>query len=139
MPTVAERALRTILDLGARFDLDHMLARARNEGQLRLPWDPSPVIDLFFSTVPFHDACRDRARRVPSDGGEIDVLSGEDLAMCKVYFNRPKDAADLWQMLAMQGEAFDVEYVRGWLREMFGEESEEMRTFEAVLAGDLPA
>lgn len=133
----AERVLNVIRGLGAEFDLRKMLARVRAEGQVRLPWDPVPEIDLFFSTVPFHDACQERARRVPFDGGEIAVLSAEDLAICKIAFNREKDWRDLWQMAATQGESFDLAYIRGWLTEMFGTESSESRKFEALLAGEL--
>ena len=134
----AERVLQVILDVGGQFGLEQMLARVQREGQVRLPWDPSPEIDLFFSTVPFHEDCRRRARRLPLDGGEITVLSAEDLAICKIAFNRAKDWTDLWQMIATQGEAFDIEYVRRWLRAMFGAQSLELQKFEAVLTGELP-
>jgi hypothetical protein len=129
----AERVLNVILSLGARFDPDQMRTRIRNEGQVRLPWDPVPEIDLFFSTVPFHDSCQERARRVPFDGGAINVLSGEDLAVCKVVFNRPKDWPDVRQMLAIQGSAFDVDYTRRWLVEILGADSDEVRRFEELL------
>jgi hypothetical protein len=129
----AERVLKIAISLGAQFDLDRMTMRVRHEGQVRLPWDPVPEIDLFFSTVPFHDSCQARSRRVPFDGGDITVLSGEDLAICKIIFDRPKDWPDIRQMVAMQGPAFDVEYVRYWLREILGEDSEEALKFEAVL------
>jgi hypothetical protein len=131
--TEAERVLQIVMSLGAQFDLERMTMRIRNEGQVRLPWDPVPEIDLYFSTVSFHDSCQTRARRVPFDGGDIMVLSGEDLAICKIIFNRPKDWPDLRQMVAMQGPAFDVEYVRYWLGEILGAGSEEASRFETVL------
>jgi hypothetical protein len=131
-----ERVLRLLLSLGAQFDLDRMVARVRHEGQVRLPWDPSPEIDLFFSTVPFHDSCQRRARRAPFDGGEITILSGEDLAVCKALFNRPKDWPDIQQMLLMQGAAFDIEYVRRWLAELLGPDSDEARKFDTLLLPD---
>lgn len=130
-----ERVLRVLLDLGAQFDLGQMVARVRHEGQVRLPWDPSPTIDLFFSTVPFHDSCQRRARRVPFDGATIMVLSGEDLAVCKAFFNRAKDWPDIRHMLLMQGTPLDVEYIRRWLTEILGPDSEAARKF-AQLAAD---
>jgi Nucleotidyltransferase of unknown function (DUF6036) len=132
-----ESVLRVLLSLGARFDLGQMVARVRNEGQVRLPWDPSPEIDLFFSTVPFHESCQRRARRVPFDGGEITVLSGEDLTVCKAFFNRPKDWPDIRQMLLMQGSALDIEYIRHWLREILGPDNDELRTFDEIVADPL--
>jgi hypothetical protein len=129
----AERVLGIILSLGARFDLDQMRARIQHDGQVRLPWDPVPEIDLFFSTVPFHDSCQARIRRVPLGRGHIKVLSGEDLAICKVVFNRPKDWPDIRQMLLMQGQAFDVAHVRHWLNEILGADSEEAQRFEGLM------
>ncbi len=131
--TEAERVLQVIIRLGAQFNLDQMQMRILHEGQVRLPWDPVPEIDLFFSTVPFHDSCQARVRRVPFDGSDITVLSGEDLAICKIIFNRPKDWPDIRQMVAMQGPAFDVDYVRFWLNEILGAGSDEAQKFEAAL------
>ena len=36
-------------------------------------------------------------------------------------------------MLAMQGEGFDVTYVRRWVSEMLGPDSDEASEFEALL------
>src|SRR5215470_5481952 len=48
-----------------------VLDEIARDGQTRLRWGHTPI-DLFFSTDAYHDACMQRARRVPfGEGDEI--------------------------------------------------------------------
>ena len=70
---------------------------ASNDGQVRLRWDDNPV-DLFFSTVDFHDVAATRIREVPFERGSIPVLSATDLVVCKALYGRGKDWVDIEAM-----------------------------------------
>lgn len=104
----------------------------RQTGQARLHWG-EVIVDPFFATVPFLDSSRQRVVRVEFEGQNIAFLSAEDLVVCKVLFDRGKDWVDVRNVIAIQGEALDVDYVRSWLREMLGEEDGRIRRFEQTL------
>jgi hypothetical protein len=92
--------------IGMQIDLSDASDTIRRIGQFRLYWDHVPV-DLFFSTVPLHDASQRRVRMVPFRGRIIPVLSDEDLTLCKVAFNRRDDWSDIRNVLAVQQSRFD--------------------------------
>jgi hypothetical protein len=68
--------LEVLKQAGVPIDPESAGAEIARTGQIRLHWQHVPV-DLFFSTVPLHDASRDRARWVPFRGRAIPVLSAE--------------------------------------------------------------
>jgi hypothetical protein len=49
-------------------------------------------------------------------------------------FNRDKDWRDLRNIIAIQGEALDVQYIRTWLVEMVGDDDGRVHHFESLLA-----
>ncbi len=128
----ARVALQLLRETGVTVDIERDTARVERDAQVRLRWGPVPV-DLFFSAVDFHDDCRLRARVVPFGDVEIPILSAEDLAVCKVAFNRDKDWLDLREMLLIQGERFDADYALRWLTEILGPEDTRTARFEALL------
>ena len=124
--------LEAIASIGVTVEMARDVGLIRRDGQIRLRWEHVPV-DLFFATFDFLEACRDRVRRVPFEGREIPILSAEDLAVCKVAFNRGKDWLDLRQMVAIQGERLDVSYIRRWLHEILGADDPRTQRFESLL------
>jgi hypothetical protein len=105
----------------------------RQTGQARLHWG-AIIVDPFFATVPFLDAARQRTIRVEFEGQDIAFLSAEDLTVCKVLFDRPKDWVDVRNIVGIQGEALDTSYIRNWLREMLGPDDERIHRFDELLA-----
>lgn len=120
------RVLTVLGDAGVPNDMEYVTPLIERDGQVRLVWGDIPL-DLFFATVPFLDTCATRTRDVVFEGEQIAILSAEDLAVCKVLFNRPKDWADLRDMLRIQLDAMDVGYVRFWVHEMIGSTDERAR------------
>lgn len=89
----------------------------RREGQVRLHWGDNPV-DLFFSTVEFHDVAASRTRDVPFERGTIPVLSATDLAVCKAMFGRGRDWVDI-EAMRDAGTVDGAEALR-WVATMLG-------------------
>lgn len=83
-------------------------------GQARSTWDAT-YLDLFFADIDFHDAMAKRVRRQPFLGGEINILSPEDLLVCKMLFDRPKDWVDVDAVVQALGERLDRSYVESAL------------------------
>jgi hypothetical protein len=78
-------------------------------------------VDLFLATTPFLRSAFER--RVPSEveGRKLSVVSLEDLLLLKLIANRPKDQADVEDMLLVCG-ALDLPYMRQWGRHLSIEE-----------------
>lgn len=95
-------------------DAGQIAADVAAAGQARSDWDGT-YVDLFFSDTDFHDAMARRVRREPFPGGEINVLSPEDLLVCKMLFDRPKDWVDVDAVAAALGARLDRSYVESAL------------------------
>jgi hypothetical protein len=86
------------------------------DGQIRLWWDETPI-DLFFDTVPLHEAAARGRRTVAFARTRIPVLGPEELAVFKAMFDRTRDWADIEAMLA--AETLDLDAVRETLQTIF--------------------
>jgi len=79
------------------------------------------------------------ARAVPYDlggGREVRLCSAEDLIIHKALAGRPQDVLDIEGIVARQGKALDVAYVRRWLEELAraSDDPEVRNRFERVWA-----
>ncbi len=129
--TEADRVLEALPELGISGSLETERRAILSAGQARIDFDGT-VVDLFFSTVDFHDSSAKRVRRVPFGAGEINVLSAEDIVVYKAMFNRRKDWADIEQVLYMQADRFDFGYVRNWITRMAGGDDARVVEFDTL-------
>jgi hypothetical protein len=89
------------------------------EGQIRLWWDETPI-DLFFDTVPVHEAAARSRRTVEFAGTKIPVLGPQQLAVFKAMFDRTRDWADIEAMLV--AGTLDLDAVRTTLLTMLSDD-----------------
>ena len=101
--------------------------------QVVLSWEHTPI-HVFLSYDPFHESCRVRARQVPFADGEIWILSAEDITIFKVIYDRPKDFAEVREVLLCMGERMDVAYTIGWLERILGNEDARVTRFRGAVA-----
>lgn len=83
------------------------------------------------------------ARAVPydlGDGRTVRLCSAEDLIIHKAIAGRPQDVLDLEGIIARQGKALDVTYVRRWLEELarISDDSAVRERFERAWAAHGP-
>ncbi len=119
-------ACLTVLGLGSLTSED--ATRMHREGQIRIDW-AGIYVDLFFAYHELHYRCAERARTVPFADGFIRVLSGEDLVVFKVIFNRPRDWDDIERILMVQRERFDRSYVEHWGGVILGDDDSRLARF----------
>jgi hypothetical protein len=74
------------------------VATAREEGQVRVWWDDTPI-DVFLNLHAFHAELSSRVVTVPFEGDQIPVLDCTDLAVFKALFDRTRDWADIEEMV----------------------------------------
>jgi len=96
--------------------------------QVVLSWEHTPI-HVFLSYDAFHESCKARARQVPFADGEIRILSAEDITIFKVIYDRPKDRAEVREVLLCLGERMDVAYTIGWLEKTLGSEDARVTGF----------
>ena len=129
----AGRALDSLQELGVPEANDAQRAKIQRDGQTRLYWDDVPL-DLFFWNLEFHASCCRRRRQYTLLDHTIDVLSPEDLIVCKVAFGRDKDMRDICQMLDSIRERLDVQYVLHWVETIVGNDAAPVQQLTRELA-----
>ena len=73
--------------------------RLRQDGQIRVVWDRTPV-DIFLNTTRFHTDVARRTLERPFEGTTIRVLDCVTLMVFKAMYGRSRDWADIEEMLA---------------------------------------
>jgi hypothetical protein len=131
-PTDLDRVLQAFAPLGIGADDDQRRTAAR-AGQVRLWWG-NTAVDVFFAYDEFHFNSATRTRRVPFGDISMPILAAEDLLVCKVVFDRPKDWIDVDQMLLINAGTLDVDDVRRWLTRIVGSGDPRLEHFEERVA-----
>ncbi len=138
-PSAARAALDRLMDEGLEIDVATALASFGERGDARGTLD-GVRIDLFVNSIPLHAHAHARRLRANLAGTPLWILSAEDLVTLKLLYFRPKDLDDTRRVLAVQGEAFDVGYVRVQLTDHVGSDDRRVAEFEVMVEmfGDPP-
>jgi hypothetical protein len=126
----ADRCLAALGPLGVTADAPE---RAEERGALTIHWEHTPI-RLFFAYDPFHESCRARARIVPFGAHTIRVLAAEDITIFKVVYDRPRDRAEVREVLLCMGERFDLGYALAWLERLLGADDPRLARFRESAA-----
>lgn len=94
-------------------------------------------IDLVMAGPGLEEQFLERARLIDIDGMAVPVASPEDLIVMKLLAGRAKDEADVRAVLAHEGSALDVGYVRTTLRQLQEALAQDdlLPAFESLLVG----
>jgi len=74
-------------------------------------------VDLFLAESPYQHELLARRRREKIDDAEVWLVSPEDLILLKLVSHRPRDIADVGDILFAQGE-LDEAYLRRWAEQL---------------------
>lgn len=113
-PGQGQAVLQALQGLYGLEGQERATADLRETGQARTIWG-STFVDLFLANTDFHTSMASRLERQPFGDGEIPVLAIEDLLVCKVLFDRPKDWVDIEAVAKTRHDQLDGEYVQRWL------------------------
>lgn len=116
---VAVGSFRTLLDsLGPGFRLDEQMAFETNTGTLKnvvVHAESGFTVELFYLSDDAHDQERLKHRRATNyEGQPTFVLTAEDYIVTKLRWPRSKDFDDVRDVIAMQGDALDWNYIHRW-------------------------
>jgi len=96
--------------------VDHVAGMAVVKARLYLAGHGIDV-DLFLAESPYQQELLARRRREVVDEFELCLVSPEDLILLKLISHRPRDMADIGDVLFTQGE-LDTAYLRRWAAEL---------------------
>lgn len=116
---VAVGSFRVLMDiLGPGFRLDEQMAFETNTGTLKhviVHAESGFTVELFYLSADAHDQERFKRRRATVyEGQPTFVLTVEDYIVTKLRWPRSKDFDDARDVIAMQGEALDWNYIHHW-------------------------
>ena len=104
--------------LGPNFRLDEQLAFETNTGTLKnvlIHAESGFTVELFYLSNEAHDQERFKRRRATSyEGQPTFVLTAEDYIVTKLRWPRSKDFDDVRDVVALQDEALDWNYIHHW-------------------------
>jgi len=90
------------------------------DGSVAVAYHGDFRVDVFVPSIPFYDEAERTLKVIRHPSGQlVPVLSAEAICVFKLLFFRPKDLVDLAGLVARQGSALDVGYVRRQLEIMF--------------------
>ncbi len=126
-------ALDVLIGAGVLLDRHEALRTGAERGDARGFYRDVPI-DLFFVSIPLHEAAARRTVVVRLLGESIRILSAEDLVVLKLLFFRGKDVVDVERVVAVQAAKLDRDYVRCWLVDCVGPDAERVRKWDEICA-----
>lgn len=104
--------------LGTDIRMDEQMSFETNTGTLKnvlVHADSGFTVELFYLSDDAHDQERFKRRRATTyEGQSTFVLTAEDYIITKLRWPRSKDFDDARDVIAMQGEALDWNYIQHW-------------------------
>jgi hypothetical protein len=125
-------AVSALAQVDPAFALGAVLRDIHRVGQARVRCHGTDV-DLFFAALSFFESAAARTRSKPFGGSMVEVLSVEDLVVCKALFNRRSDWTDIEQVLYASWPRFRHAYAREWLCEMAGAADQRVRQLDLLV------
>jgi hypothetical protein len=133
----------TLREIVARFParLENAVTFALEHRVLPVEVPGGSEADISLGLPGYEEEVMDRA--VPyelGDGRQVRLCSPEDLVIHKALAGRPQDVLDIEGVVARQGKALDVAYVRRWLAELarIADDPEVLGRFERIWAAHGP-
>lgn len=131
-PDSDEIVLTLLRGLDPSIDTTTVQQEIRETGQARALWG-STFVDLFFANTDLHTSMAQRVAREPFADGEINVLSIEDLLICKALFDRPKDWLDIDAVAQTRRDALDRAYITTWLTQFVADDDHRLDRLRQIL------
>ncbi len=132
---VGDAQLSLVVDamhtLGIVIGADRASLESEARGMFNARFGPFRL-DLFTPSIPFSQEAERTRVRQSIDGQSAWFLAAEALCVFKLLFFRPKDVVDLERLIAVQGQALDLAYVRRHVVEMMGEGDERVQRWDEL-------
>jgi hypothetical protein len=95
-------------------------------------------VDIFLPTALIYERARPRRKAVDLGGQQVIIWDAETLCVFKMMFFRRKDLADVEQIIQMQADGLDRQWVLQQLLEMYGQHDPRISQWRELI-GENPA
>ena len=117
--SVSPGGLRQFIEvIGGDIRMDEQMAFETNTGTLKnvlVHADSGFTVELFYLSDDAHDQERFKRRRATTYEGQATfILTAEDYVITKLRWPRSKDFDDARDVIAMQGDQLDWNYIHHW-------------------------
>jgi hypothetical protein len=119
-PNQPSNCVRTLQIIGCDVATDAALQSLAEHGFCQVSFG-GRRIDVFRPIVPFYEQARQRRKCVPLDEQLVFIWDAETLCVFKMMFFRRKDIADVEQILRVQSNRLDCEWISQKLIELYGQ------------------
>lgn len=106
-----EECVRILQAIGCELIPSEAMASLREHGFCRTQWQ-GITVDVFVPLISFYDTAKARRKRLLLEEQPAMFWDAETLSIFKMMFFREKDLADVRQILTVQGQTLD----RNWIR-----------------------
>jgi len=124
--------VRVLADVYDVPDPERLATELQEQGQARTLWGTT-YIDVFLANTDFHASMAERIERQPFGDAEIPVLAIEDLLVCKVLYDRPKDWVDIDAVAHARRGELDRAYIQTWLAQFLPDDDPRLGRIDDVL------
>lgn len=128
-----EGCLQLLRAIGCEFDSTEATSLLREHHFCRAIRDGRRV-DVFLPMHEFYQVARDRRVRTELEGRQVYVWSAEVLAVFKMMFFREKDILDAKQIVQIQADQLDRDWIRERLVEIFGPRDPRIPAWDKLVA-----
>lgn len=118
-PDQPSQCVSLLHDLGCNVSATEATRSIQDHGFCRVDYHGVRV-DVFLPTIAFYAAAHDRRRQVLLGEQPIWIWDAESLVVFKLLFFRRKDIADIEQILRIQHDVLDCDWIQAQLEPLFG-------------------
>ena len=129
--------VQLLQELGCDFSPADALSSLNEHGFCRVAYQ-GVRLDVFLPLIPFYESARSRRRKVELGEQLIFVWDAETLIVFKMMFFRSKDIVDIEQILRIQGEALDRDWVRSHLVGIYGKRDPRISRWDELVSNSDP-
>ena len=119
-PEQPSRCVRLLQKIGCDVDAREALQSLTEHGFCQVQYS-GRRLDVFLPIVPFYDQARLRRKEVILGDQPVKIWDAETLCVFKMMFFRRKDVADVEQILRVQGDKLERDWVSQQLTAMYGQ------------------
>jgi hypothetical protein len=111
--------VRLLESIGCTFSADQASQLLSEHGFCQVEFG-GRRIDVFLPVIPFYDEARQRRQAANFGDQRVMIWDAETLCVFKMMFFRLKDLADVEEILRVQGDRLDREWVRTQVTAIYG-------------------
>jgi hypothetical protein len=131
-PDKVSDCLRLLETVGCTFPADQVTHQLTEHGFCQVEFGGGRI-DVFLPVIPFYEKAKVRRRAVELGDHQVMVWDAETLCVFKMMFFRLKDLADVEEILRIQGDRLDRDWVLRQVLAIYGQSDPRVARWEELV------